>query len=151
MVYRADRAFTACMVKPDEKTVLFSQVAGIEVESEEKALYYVAVLNYLAWKVVERGRNFLHHQYGKPYLAIAVAGLCWDCVSQDVRDEVINFAKMLNNKKELCIEFANQKDALKTLANMKEFKYIIQKLDSVVDKQPLDRALDLVSGREKSK
>lgn len=149
VVYRADRVFTACMVKPDEKTVLFSQVAGIEVESEEKALYYVAVLNYLAWKVVEGKRSFLHHQYGKPLTAIAVTGLCWDCVNQDIRDEVINLAKKLHNKNELCKEFSNQKNALKTLADMEEFKYITQKLDSVVDKQTLDRTLDLVSGRGK--
>ena len=145
VVYRCDRAFTACFVKPSSQTVLDSHISAIECDDEDKAYYYVGVLNYLAYKVVVNNRIFLHHQFARPALAIAIAGLNWKDVEVEARNQVIVLSKQLSQKAPLR-EFPNQKVALKHIANYGEFKELVKVLDENVEKERLNEALNLVSG-----
>ena len=143
-VYRCDRAFTACFVKPSSRTVL-DHVSAIECDDENKAHYYVGVLNYLAYKVIANNRTFLHHQFARPALAIAIAGLSWKDVDTEVRNRVVELSKQLSQKAP-SRKFPNQRVALNHIANYKEFKELVKVLDENVEKNQLDEALELVSG-----
>ncbi len=150
VVYRCDRAFTACLIKPSSRTVLDSHVSAIECEDESKAYYYVGVLNYLAYKVVAKGRTFPRHQFARPALAIVIAGLSWRDIDANVGDRVIELVRKLEQKVPTR-EFPNQRIALNYIANYAEFKKLIEVLDENVEKERLEQALSLVSGTSNKK
>lgn len=145
VIYRCDRAFTACFVKPSPRAILDSHVSAIECDDENKAHYYVAVLNYLAYKVIMEGRTFIHHQFARPTLAVIVAGLSWKDIDKDTRNRVIELSKQLSQKAPRK-KFSNQKMALKCIANYAEFRDLVGLLDEAVDREHLKEALELVSG-----
>jgi len=145
-VYRCARAFTATMIEPKAEAILESHVSALECRCKEHAFYYTAVLNYLAYKVIEKGRTFIRAQFAKPALAIVIAGLKWDSINKCARDKVIKLCEKLSEKitKQ---EFSNQRIALRHIAKKYiEFKNIVRILDSVVEEKRLEDALDLVSG-----
>jgi hypothetical protein len=88
-VYRCQRTFTACVVGPttfpSEDLLFDSHVSGIVCKSEKQAYYYAAVLNWLAFKVVDAKRTFIRDQFAKPLDAIVHLGLSWNEV--DKREE----------------------------------------------------------------
>jgi len=147
VVYRCQRAFTAAMIKPGPQTIIESHVAALECQCREQALYYTAVLNYLAYKVIEKGRSFIRDQFAKPALAIMMVGIEWNNVDKTVKEEVMKLCEELSRK--ICKkEFYDQRAILwHILKNYAEFRRIVELLDSVVDQERLEEALDLVSGR----
>ena len=148
VVYRCDRAFTAAVVAPKkgENIIVESHVSAIECEFSKQAYYYAGILNYLAHTVVRKKRNFIHHQFARPALAVAIAGLSWNDVNEDVRERVAELSKELSGKLPLR-KFSNQRQALKSLEVYDEFKQLINILDEIVDKERLEMALNLVSGK----
>ncbi|MGK0550323.1 MAG: hypothetical protein ABWU84_12010, partial [Pyrobaculum sp.] len=145
VVYRCDRAFTACVIKPPDNAVLDSHLAALECPSGDMAYYYAGVLNYLAYKVIESERAFIHHQFARPALAIAVAGLSWKNVEDGVRRKVAQLARELSQK---CRVVANnQSVALKKVARCREFQELKKLLDGIVDPERLKKVLGLVSER----
>jgi hypothetical protein len=151
VVFRTDRVFTACVIKPSESNiVLHTQVGSLECKDTSIAYYYAAVLNYLAYKVIELGGSFHRHQYGRPIFAICVARLAWKDIDGATRDRVAELSEILhkNLEKTLDKEYANQKVALRDIeTRFPEFKEIIKLLDSKVDREKLEDVLNIVSGK----
>lgn len=144
VVYRRNRAFTACVPEDLERATSSDAVSYLKCKSLEQAYYYVSILNYLAYKVVELGRSFIRHQFARPTVAIVVAGLSWRDVPEGIRREISALAEQLS-KKLVWREYSNQKVALRDVAQTQEFERIISVLDGYVDKERLNSALDLVS------
>ena len=146
VVYRRMRIFTAFAFKPTDNNIIASDTVSYIECDEPKAYYYAAVLNYLAYKVVESGRSFIRDQFARPLLALYVVGLAWKDVDETVRNKVVELSKVLHEKAP-DRKYANQKVALKNLATLPEFKELVKLLDSKVDKEALENALDMVSGK----
>lgn len=148
VVYRADRIFTASVLKPEGKTILHSTCSAIKCDTEDKAYYYAAVLNYLVYKVIEMNRRFIHHQYARPLTAIIVSNLTWgnNSISEEDRRRIIALSKELSNSIPIR-RYPNQKSAIIDMVGYSEFSEIINILDKVVDKDRLNEALRFVSER----
>jgi hypothetical protein len=148
VVYRCDRAFTAFAFKPQEpNTIIESHVAYAECEKESIAYYYAASLNYLAYKVIQSGRSFIRHQFARPLLAACIAGLTWKDIDEATKSRVVELSKMLHEKAP-DKEYSNQKVALRDIAmRFPEFRELEKVLDSKVDKERLEDALKIVSGK----
>jgi hypothetical protein len=147
VAYRRMRAFTAFAFKPQEPNIIIDHsVAYTECGEENIAYYYAATLNYLTYKVVELSRSFNRDQYARPLLAVYIAGLAWNDVDEPVRDKVVELSKVLH-KKAPDKKYANQKVALRDITVLPEFKELVELLDSKVDKEVLENALDVVSGK----
>jgi len=147
VVYRRIRAFTASIFKPIANNFIVKDEVGyIECRDESIAYYYVAILNYLAFKVIEAKRSFIRTQYARPLLALHIAGLSWNNVNGEIREKIVSLSKRLHEKAP-SKEYANQKVALKEIARLPEFKEIVEILNSNVDKENLEIALNMVSGK----
>jgi hypothetical protein len=145
VVYRCDRAFTACVIKPEKDDIVsHSNVSYVECNNETVAYYYSAVLNYLAFKVIELKRGFNRHQYARPLLAVIIAGLSWNDLDEETRRNVAELSRALHSKvpRE---EYGNQRVALNEISKLNEFHELKSILDSKVDKERLEEALKLVS------
>jgi len=146
-IYRRIRTFTAFVFKPDKEDVVVCDVVGyLETSSEDKAYYYAALLNYLAYKVVERHRSFSRNQYARPLLAVREADLSWGDVDEATRRRVVELSKVLHEKAP-SEEYSNQKAALMEVSKLPEFKELVAVLDKVIDEEKLEEALDYVSGK----
>jgi hypothetical protein len=146
IIYRCNRAFTAFAFKPNENNVIIeSHVGYAECESDDIAYYYVATLNYLAYKVLEFKRTFIRDQFARPLLAIYVAGLSWKGVDKKTRERVIELSRKLHEKAS-DKDYSNQEAALRDIAQCCEFKELVSLLDSEIDRERLEEALGLVSG-----
>jgi hypothetical protein len=151
VVYRRVRAFTASVFKPtDESFIVKDEVGYIKCNSEPVAYYYAAVLNYLAFKVVETRRLFNRTQYARPVLAMYIAGLSWNNVNDEVRGRVVELSKELHRKAPNR-EYPNQRVALKDIARLPEFRELVGILDSRVNRENLEKALNIVSGHSRRK
>ena len=146
VVYRCDRAFTSSMCRPTDNTIVDSHVAYIECENEDIAYYYAAVLNYLAYSVVTTKRTFTRHQFARPLLVAYIAGLSWNNTDDKTKQTIVERSKELH-KKAPSKKYANQKVALEEIARFPEFKEIVETLNSKVDRERLEEALDMVSGK----
>jgi hypothetical protein len=147
VVYRCDGVFTAFTLKPMENNIIIeSYVSYVVCNSEATAYYYTAILNYLAYKVVEYNRSFNRHQFARPLFSIYLADLSWNDMDNETRDRIIELSKLIHNKAS-DKEYPNQRVALKNIASLQEFKELVKILDTKVDKEKLEEALNLVSGR----
>ncbi|MEM0004614.1 MAG: hypothetical protein QXN97_04715 [Desulfurococcaceae archaeon] len=146
VVYRRVRAFTAATIKPmSDDIIIKDEVGYIETRSEDVAYYYTAILNYLAFKVIEFKRTFIRTQYGKPVLAIYIAGLSWNSMDKETRGRIVELSKRLHEKAP-GKEYSNQRIALQEVLGLSEFKELVKVVDSKVDRGKLEEALSLVSG-----
>jgi len=146
VVYRRVRAFTAATIKPmSDDIIIKDEVGYIETRSEDVAYYYTAILNYLAFKVIEFKRTFIRTQYGKPVLAVYIAGLSWNSMDEETRGRIVELSKGLHEKAP-GKEYSNQRIALQEVARLPEFKELVKIVDSKVDRSKLEEALSLVSG-----
>lgn len=148
VVYRCDRAFTALAYKPmTDNVIVHSNAAYAECKYEELAYYYAALLNYLAYKVIQSERAFIRHQWARPLLSIYMAGLAWRDVDEATRNRIIELSRILHEKAP-DKEYPNQRVALKDIAaKYPEFKELVKLLDFKVDKERLEDALNIVSGK----
>ncbi len=150
VVYRRDRLFTASVFSPQSrpqptKYVIQDTCSYMEVGNEKVAYYYVALLNYLAYKVVESNRAVQRHQLARPILALYIAGLSWCDVDEATWLKIVELSKRLHEKAPLK-KYGNQNVALKEIGNYPEFRELKELLDKIVDKEKLERALNIVSG-----
>jgi len=146
IIYRCSRSFTAFAYRSQEPNVIIeSHVAYAESEKEEIAYYYTAILNYLAYKVIQSGKAFIRSQFARPLFAVYMAGLAWKDIDDVTKNRVVELSKILH-KKAPDKDYPNQKIALKDLERYSEFKELVKLLDSKVDRENLDKALDMVSG-----
>ncbi|MCX8205480.1 MAG: N-6 DNA methylase, partial [Candidatus Nezhaarchaeota archaeon] len=110
VVYRGKRVFTACVPEDLSKFVNTSETAYIECRNAEQAYYYAAILNYMAYKVISEGREFIRNQYAKPLVAIVAAGLAWKDLPPQLRSEIARLSRALS-KRLTWRDYPNQKKA----------------------------------------
>lgn len=148
VVYRCDRAFTALAYKPmTDDVIAHSNVAYAECKYEELAYYYAALLNYLAYKVIKSKRAFIRHQWARPLLSIYIAGLAWKEVDEATRNRIIELSRILHERAP-DKEYSNQRVALNDIAmKLPEFKELVNLLGSKVNKERLEDALNIMSGK----
>jgi len=150
VVYRGSRIFSSTTVQPFSNDVIISEhVSYVETKDEDKAYYYSAVLNYLAYKVVEFGWTFSRTQLARPLFAIHLSGLSWREADEKKRLEVVELSKRLHEKAS-DKEYNNQKTALKDLLFIQEFRELVKTLDQTVEKERLESSLRIVSEAEES-
>jgi len=145
IVYRRDGAFTAVTIKCSlDNLIVKDEVGRIETGNEDVAYYYAAVLNYLAYTALRAKRTFNRHHYARPLLAVYIAGLSWNSIDEDTRNKIVELSKKLHEKAP-SKEYSNQRMALKDIAQLSEFRELVEILDSKINKEKLDEALTLVS------
>jgi len=150
VVYRGSRIFSSTTVQPFSNDVIISEhVSYVETKDEDKAYYYSAVLNYLAYKVVEFGWTFSRTQLARPLFAIYLSGLSWREADEEKRLKVVELSKRLHEKAS-DKEYNNQKTALKDLLFIQEFRELVKTLDQTVEKERLESSLRIVSEAEES-
>lgn len=147
-IYRRDRVFTALTYKPNSNNVIASLwVSYIETNDENKAYYYAAVLNYLAYIIKKNGLEFDKHQYAKPLAVIDLVGLAWNEVDDSTRNRVVELSKLLHRTLPR-VKYQRKDIALLKVAANPQFQELVKILDSIVDKDRLEEALKLVAGGE---
>ncbi|MEM4775988.1 MAG: hypothetical protein QXZ55_02190, partial [Pyrobaculum sp.] len=104
-------------------------IGYIVCSSDEQAYYYAAVLNYLAYKVMEYGRTFIRHQSVRPLIAIITAGLSWKNVSDEIKQKVVQLSKQLSSTLSYTSPIPNQAQALKNIAENSLFREIVDVFD----------------------
>jgi len=88
VVYRRQRTFTATVITPKllreicsaggDGIIIDQNVSYLEVDNEDIAYYYAAILNYMIYKVKALNLGgFVRDQFGRPLQAIAESGLEW--------------------------------------------------------------------------
>jgi len=150
VVYRRSRIFSSTTVQPFTNDVIIDQHASyVETKDEDKAYYYSAVLNYLAYKVIEFEWTFLRSQFARPLFAVHLSGLSWRDVDEETRLKVVKLSRRLHDKAS-DKEYNNQKIAFNDLLLMQEFRELIKSLDQTVEKERLESSLRIVSEVEES-
>ncbi|MCX8196423.1 MAG: hypothetical protein N3F67_05045 [Acidilobaceae archaeon] len=148
VVYRGNRVFTACVPEDLSKSVSAFNTGYIECRNAKQAYYYAAILNYMAYKVISEGREFMRDHYARPSLAIVAAKLTWKDLPSELRDEIARLSHELSRKL-TWIDYPNQKKALLETAKTPEFAKIIELLDKHIEsagkQRMLEGALGLVS------
>jgi hypothetical protein len=145
VIYRCARAFTASVPENLDNAVSESHIAYIMCKNLQQAYYYAAVLNFLAYKVVESKRDFIRDQFARPLIAIVEAGLSWKDVPSDLRHRVANLSEKLSKTLEWK-KYPSQDKALKELMNLKDFKEIVKTISEQISESNLKSSLSLVSG-----
>jgi len=162
VIYRGKRTFSAIAFKPKENNyILDSSVASIDCSDEEdKAYFYAAVLNYLAYKAIQLRRPFIRDQYARPIRAIIGAELTWNIVSE--RDEklaqdIVKLSKELHIKASERFrdkKYSQERQAFNDLESIGEFQKLILLLDNYISKyvghKQLEDALSWVAGLKTS-
>lgn len=146
-VYRCNRTFTAAAVDPGELAedpIIDHHTSALECDTREKALYYAAALNYLAYKAVEKGMGFARSQFARPAMALSVAGLSWNMAGDVEKRIVVELAEKIARTAAWERSLNTQGEALKSLYRRSgEFRRIIEILDGLAEN--LDEALALVA------
>jgi len=151
VLYRRNRAFTACVPDSPDKAVSSDVVSYIVCPCREQAYYYAAVLNYLAYKVIKNERAFIRDQFTRPLMAIVAAGLSWKNVPESLRTEVAKLSEELSSKL-VWKEYSKQERALAEVSETEEFKEIVRLLDAQTGgNSKLKKSLSYVSGKGRAK
>lgn len=87
VIYRRSRTFASFVLTPDDVEtfsdgmkhgiVVYDDCSYVATKDELRAHYYSALLNYLAYKVIEKTGTFGRHQYLRPLIAILKSNLQW--------------------------------------------------------------------------
>jgi hypothetical protein len=151
VVYRCARTFTASVPDNIDNAVSESHVAYIICKNHQQAHYYAAVLNFLAYKIIKCERSFIRDQFTRPLVAVVEAGLSWKDIPSDQRQSVASFSEKLSKTLEWKDYRDHQDQALTELADVEEFKEIVNLLDKYVSSSNLKNALSFVSGDPKAR
>ena len=160
-IYRRSRTFASFVLTPDDiqllsdgtkhDIIVYDDCSYITTQDEKKAYYYSAILNYLAYKVIEKKGAFERHQFLRPLIAIILAGLEWR--NERWQTEISKLSKKLHQEAPKCFKGFIRRGMqveecfkkLKTCTNTKNiFKTLIKTIDSNVNKEKLHEALKLV-------
>ena len=79
VIYRCQRTFSAVVFSPNtDSFIVESHLAYIDCDNEaDKAYFYAAALNYLAYKAIQLKRSFIRDQFARPIKALIGAELTW--------------------------------------------------------------------------
>jgi len=167
VVYRCTRNFASVVLSPKKiqefsengtyGTVVESHCSFITTDNEPKAYYYSAILNYLAYKVIERKGAFERDQFLRPLIAILHADLEWK--GEKWQSEVAEIGKKLHQEAPKCFDGFIRKgmwvedcfERLKTCHETKElFENLAKTVNENVNKKKLYESLKFVSRMNKT-
>ncbi|RUM28755.1 MAG: hypothetical protein DSY32_03995 [Aquifex sp.] len=144
VIYRSNRSFVGFAICGSETLTFESHLSCMETIYPEIAFYYASALNYLAYKVVEKGKSFIRDQFARPLLAIKFAGIEWR--GERWQYEVSRLSSILHEKAEELYRDVNTKRVkayLKVLEDEKEWKEILELFNKKANN--LGEALEFVS------
>jgi hypothetical protein len=155
-LFRINRTFSSfVLTPPDEKWITESHMAYIDCGTESnKAYYYAAVLNYLAYKVTKLGLSFVRDQFSRPILAILDAGLSWNQVRPEIQNDISELSIILHREMKDIFrdtKLNQEKKAFMLLEKNENFNYLIKKLDGETSKDKILGALAWVAGKTDKK
>jgi hypothetical protein len=161
VVYRCTRNFPSfVLTSKDIQKISSDGIYGVIVEShcsfmsidsESKAYYYSAILNYLAYKVIEKGGAFERDQFLRPLIAILRANIEWK--GEEWQSRVAKLGKKLHQETPKCFESFIRRgmrveecfERLMTCHETQElFKCLIETINENVDEKRVHEALELV-------
>jgi len=157
VIYRCQRTFTSSAFNPtDDLYIAESHLAYIDCDEEDKAYFYAAVLNYLAYKAIKLKRPFVRDQFARPIKALIGAELTWrNFIEREPKSlsTIVKLSKILHNKVPKMFgnkKYRQERTAFKDLEGVNEFKKLVIILDSYVQKyvgkEQLEDALSWVTG-----
>lgn len=154
VIYRRSRTFASFVLSPTDlerisgekkrEVIIYDDCSYISTNDEYKAYYYSALLNYLAYKVIEKGGAFERHQYLRPLIAIVRAGLCWK--DEAWQREVAELSKEIHKRASACLSQRLGKNAhvekgFEILKNCNETRCLFEKLNKIIDNNVNDKKL----------
>lgn len=161
VIYRRSRTFASFVLTPHDieafsdgmrrEIIVYDDCSYLATKDELKAYYYSALLNYLAYKVVEKSGTFGRHQYLRPLIAIIKSNLEWRDKKWQV--EVAKLGKELHEKAPKCFaDFVKRgmrvEKCYERLKICDESKNVFDGLIGIIDEQAsekrLNEALELV-------
>ena len=161
VVYRRMRTFASFVLTPElvrkisdnmeHKVVASDNCSYMVVEDELKAYYYSAILNYLAYKVIEKGGAFERDQFLRPLIATLQAGLEWR--GEEWQSKVAELGKKLHQEASKCfagfirggMRVDKCFERLKICDESKGlFVNLVKTVDEHVDEKRLHESLELV-------
>ncbi|OYT39659.1 MAG: hypothetical protein B6U89_03765 [Desulfurococcales archaeon ex4484_58] len=155
VIYRSKSTFSATVFKPDHnRYIVYSNLGYIDCKTHsEKAYFYAAIFNYLAYKTITLKRPFIRDQYLRPVIAIVEAGLTWPILNQnnpELVEELVNLSRKLHDIASKVYRgkiYEQERIAFKELSKAAEFKELIKLIDEYMkDKEDqLHSALEWVS------
>lgn len=167
VIYRRMRTFASSVLTPniikkisdnmEYKIVVSDSCSYMAIEDELKAYYYSAILNYLAYKVIERKGAFERDQFLRPLIAILHAGLEWK--DEEWQLKVAEAGKKLHQEAPKCLDGFIRRgmrvedcfERLKTCHETKElFENLVKTVNENVDKKKLYESLEFVSKMNKT-
>ena len=161
VIYRRSRTFSSFVLTPTDieafssgmrqGIVIYDDCSYVTTKHEIRAHYSSALLNYLAYKVIEEEGTFVRHQFLRPLIAILHAGLEWR--GEQWQSKVAEIGRRLHEEAPKC--FANFIrtgmqvkecfERLKTREESKElFEGLMKTVDERVDKERLFKSLRFV-------
>jgi hypothetical protein len=162
VIYRCTRNFASVVLSPKEiqeysengayGIVVESHCSFISTDNEQKAYYYSAILNYLAYKVIERKATFERDQFLRPLIAILHAGLEWK--GKRWQSRVAELGKKLHQEAPKCFASFIKKgmrvedcfERLKTCYETKGlFENLARTINENVNEKRLYESLEFVS------
>jgi len=177
VVYRCQRAFIASVLTKKDLEILLGQPAQrglgaprgiiltdhtvyLKVKDEDKAHYYSAALNYLAYKKQQTTtRDFARNQFGRPITALIEADLVWR--NEEWQKKIAELSKSLHEKAldtlirgynladiteplEIIRRMGDYEQDLRIISELKEWKAIISEFDDNVPENRINNAVSLV-------
>lgn len=157
-IYRRSGTFSSFVLTPEDilkitkngafEIVVESDCSFISVTDKIKAYYYSAILNYLAYKVIEKSGAFERHQYLRPLISIHQVSLEWK--NEEWQNKIAELSEKLH---EITPKYFSNiirkgmqvKECFKILQQIEEFKEIVRIIDNEVDKDKLLEAIKRVS------
>ncbi len=161
VIYRRIRTFVSFVLTANDINILteegkkgiviYDVCAYISMNNETQAYYYSALINYLVYKVLEKGGAFERNQYLRPLIAILNANLEWKAKEWQVK--IAELGKELHNSTSLCFKNFIKKgmrveECFKRLKKCSEtkklFENLINTFDQNVNKKKLYDSLKFV-------
>lgn len=143
VIYRCQGTFSAAVFVPDKNNYIAeSHLAYINCgKSAEKAYYYAAALNYLAYyKAIRLGGGFARDQFARPIYALINAELTWRYFRErepEVLQQIIGLSGKLHVTAPKIVgkkNYARERDVFKDLEKLSEFKKLVSLFDSYIEK-----------------
>ena len=149
VIYRGKRTFSSVMIdKISDKTIAKDEVGYLETSSKDLALYYSAILNYLAYKSIQAKLAFNRDQYERPLHVIVEAGLSWRDTTE-IRKVVAKLSEQLHEEVKTVFKgqsFSQERQYFKVLEKNPKFNKLVKILDDQISSTiGLDELIEILS------
>jgi tRNA G10 N-methylase Trm11 len=161
VIYRCSGTFSSFVLTPQDiqkisengtfKILIESHCSFLSLTDKIKAYYYSAILNYLAYKVIEKGGTFERDQFLRPLISIYQVSLEWK--NEEWQKEIAKLGEKLHQKTPTCFKnyvkkgmkverIFHELDECKETKDL--FKELRKKIDDIINERKLREALSYV-------